>query len=210
MIEQRRDAHRGSAGLSLTWQGLISRVRLLSRYMSVYRRLLTVGMRPLHATTAPATPSPAPATTTRNTPPLSARRESSSDEGMVMGRGGKKIPATGASGLRSSLDGGGMGLPEESLLLTTGPSADGEGASVNAGGDGRGGGEEHWDTNWFGGSSAEIRKLAEQIRTRFGRGALVRKHYSTAAQRELQVSRGGGGGTHRRGWGRGFYSRVER
>lgn len=191
MIEQRRDAHRGSAGLSLSWQGLISRVRLLSRYMSVYRRLLTVGMRPLHATMAPATAAPAPVTTARNPPPLSARRESS-DEGMVMPQGGKKIPATGGSGLRGSLDGGGVGLPEESLLLASGPSADGEGASVKAGGDGRGGGEEHWDTNWVGGSSAEIRKLAEQIRTRFGRGALVRKHYSTAAQRELQVGRGGG------------------
>lgn len=174
MIEQRRDAHKGSAGLSLTWQGLISRVRLLSRYMSVYRRLLTVGMRPLQATAAVEQPPPPPP----------ARRKSA--EEVVM-------PAAGASGgVRGSLEGfHGVSLREDSLLLAAGV-AGGEGTSDEGGGaSGRRNGDEQWGANWVGGSSAEICKLAEQIRTRFGRGALVRKRYSTGARRELQASRMG-------------------
>lgn len=173
MIEQRRDAHRGSAGLSLTWQGLISRVRLLSRYMSVYRRLLTVGMRPLQAAAAAEQPPP---------PPPARRR--SAEEGVM--------PAAGAhhGGVRRSLEGG-IGLREDSLLLAAGVVG-GEGASDDGGStstSGRRGGDEQWGASWVGGSSAEIRKLAEQIRTRFGRGALVRKRFSTGARRELQASR---------------------
>lgn len=177
MIEQRRDAHRGSAGLSLTWQGLISRVRLLSRYMSVYRRLLTVGMRPLNAA------SPAPATTAHKPPHPSARRESTGE-----GARGKTgvMQASGASGLRGKLEGG-VSMSEKAMFDAG--AAGGEGVLVDGDGDGRGSGEERWTMNWVGGSSAEIRKLAEQIRTRFGRGALVRKYYSTEARRELQVSR---------------------
>lgn len=172
MIEQRRDAHRGSAGLSLTWQGLISRVRLLSRYMSVYRRLLTVGMRPLQPATAAEQPPPPPPT-----------RRKSAEEGVT--------PATGGSGaLRGSLESA-MSLREDSLLLAAGV-AGGDGTSDDGGGaSGRRNGEEQWAANWVGGSSAEIRKLAEQIRTRFGRGALVRKRFSTGTRRELQASRMG-------------------
>lgn len=193
MIEHRRDAHRGSAGLSLTWQGLISRVRLLSRYMSVYRRLLTEGMRPLDAAAdaaaAAATSAPATTTVADKPPPPSARRASSADGGMMM-------PAAGASGLlRRSLEGG-VSLPEVSLLLATagaGGAGGGEGISNEADGDSsrsRGEGEQ-WGANWVGGSSADIRKLAEQIRTRFGRGALVRNRYGTEPRRELQASKGG-------------------
>lgn len=168
MIEQRRDAHRGSAGLSLTWQGLISRVRLLSRYMSVYRRLLTAGMRPLEATAAAVEPKPPP-----------PARRTSAEEGVM--------PAVGASGgLRGSLEDR-MSVREDSLLATG--AASGESTSDDGGGSsGRRNGDEQWGANCVGGSSAEIRKLAEQIRTRFGRGALVRKRYSTGARRELQAS----------------------
>ena len=166
MIEQRRDAHRGSAGLSLTWQGLISRVRLLSRYMSVYRRLLTVGMRPLQAATAAERPPPPPPT----------RRKSA-----------EEARASGA--LRGSLEST-MSLREDSLLLAAGVAGgDGTAGEGGGGGGGRRNGDEQWAANWVGGSSAEIRKLAEQIRTRFGRGALVRKRYSSGARRELQASR---------------------
>ncbi|CAM9815336.1 unnamed protein product [Hapterophycus canaliculatus] len=180
MIEQRRDAHRGSAGLSLTWQGLISRVRLLSRYMSVYRRLLTVGMRPLNA--APGTPS-ASSTTDRKPPYPSTRRESSGEGGVPRGKRGV-MQAAGASGLRGSLEGG-MSLSEKSMFDAR--AAGGEGVTDEGDDDGRGS-DERWTINWVGGSSAEIRKLAEQIRTRFGRGQLVRKFYSAEARRELQVS----------------------
>lgn len=176
MIEQRRDAHRGSAGLSLTWQGLMSRVRLLSRYMSVYRRLLTAGMRPLDPAAAAA--ASAPATTVTDKPPLPpAVRRASTEEGMT--------PAAGASGVGRSL-GGGVSSPEESLELASAVGAGGEYVSKICNGDSpnRSDGEQ-WGTNWVGGSSAEIRKLAEQIRTRFGRGALVRNRYSTEA---LQAS----------------------
>lgn len=169
MIEQRRDAHRGSAGLSLTWQGLISRVRLLSRYMSVYRRLLTAGMRPLHPTASATVAGPSATATTvadKPTPPPSIRRASTGEETMTM-------PVTGTSGLRRSLEGG-VSLPESVSQEGNGDSRDRR--------DG-----EQWGTNWVGGSSAEIRKLAEQIRTRFGREALVRNRNSTEA---LQASNG--------------------
>lgn len=172
MIEQRRDAHRGSAGLSLTWQGLISRVRLLSRYMSVYRRLLTVGMRPLQAATAAQQPPP---------PPPSRRK--SAEE--------RAIPAARSSGaLRGSLESS-MSLREDSLMLAAGVASSDETSDEGGGASGHRNGDEQWGANWVGGSSAEIRKLAEQIRTRFGRGALVRKRYSTGARRELQASRSG-------------------
>lgn len=182
MIEQRRDAHRGSAGLSLTWQGLLSRVRLLSRYMSVYRRLLTVGMRPLNA--AADAPS-ASATIARKPPHLSARRESAGEGARPRGNTATK-QAAGASVLRGSLEGG-VSLSEMSMFDAG--AAGREEISEDGDEHGRGSGEERWTMNWVGGSSAEIRKLAEQIRTRFGRGALVRKYYSTEARRELQVSR---------------------
>lgn len=170
MIEQRRDAHKGSAGLSLTWQGLISRVRLLSRYMSVYRRLLTVGMRPLQGATAAEQPPP---------PPPSRRK--SAEEGVMP-------PAKPSDALRGSLESA-MSLRDDSMLLSAGV-AGGDGTSDDGvGASGRRNGDEHWGANWVGGSSAEIRKLAEQIRTRFGRGALVRKRYGMGARRELQASR---------------------
>ncbi|CAM9113551.1 unnamed protein product, partial [Scytosiphon promiscuus] len=181
MIEQRRDAHRGSAGLSLTWQGLLSRVRLLSRYMSVYRRLLTVGMRPLDA--AAGTPS-ASATTARKPPHPAARRESTEEGARPRGKTGA-MQTAGASGLRGSLEGG-VSLSEMSMFDVG--AAGGDGVSDDGENDGRGSGEERWTMNWVGGSSAEIRKLAERIRTRFGRGAVVRKNYSTEARKEFQVS----------------------
>lgn len=167
MIEQRRDAHRGSAGLSLTWQGLISRVRLLSRYMPVYRRLLTVGMHPLQAATAAEQPPP----------PAPTRRKSA-----------EEARASGA--LRGSLEST-MSLREDSLMLAAGVAGGDSTADEGGGAGGRRNGDEQWAANWVGGSSAEIRKLAEQIRTRFGRGALVRKRYSSGARRELQASRRG-------------------
>lgn len=169
MMEQRRDAHRGSAGLSLTWQGLISRVRLLSRYMSVYRRLLTLGMRPLQAATAAKQPPPPPP------------RRKSAEEAV--------LPAATASGvLRGSLEST-MSLREDSLLLAAGVTGGESTSDDGVGANGRRNGDEQWTANWVGGSSAEIRKLAEQIRTRFGRGALVRKRYSTGTRRELEASR---------------------
>lgn len=182
MIEQRRDAHRGSAGLSLTWSGLISRVRLLSRYMSVYRRLLTAGMRPLQDDADKPPPAPPP----------QARHKSGEE-----GRAGMVTAATAAPGAPGGLRGileahRGSSLPEGSSLLRRadgtiggdGSSGEGSGGGGRGGG---GGGEEQWGPHWVGGSSAEIRKLAEQIRTRFGRGAMVRKRYGTGARRELQA-----------------------
>lgn len=188
MIEQRRDAHRGSAGLSLTWQGLISRVRLLSRYMSIYRRLLTAGMCPMHpaaaaAAAAPSAPSAPAKTVADKPPPPPSLRRASTEDGMVL--------AAGASGSRGRFDRG-VSLPEGPLVLaaTSGARAGGEGVSKGSNGDSRSRNRsdgEQWGTNWVGGSSAEIRKLAEQIRTRFGRGALVGNRYSTEA---LQASNG--------------------
>lgn len=83
------------------------------------------------------------------------------------------MPAAGASELRRGLEGG-VSLPESVSQEGNGDSRDRR--------DG-----EQWGTNWVGGSSAEIRKLAEQIRTRFGREALVRNRNSTEA---LQASNG--------------------
>lgn len=136
--------------------------------MSVYRRLLTVGMRPLQAATAV------------EQPPIPQPRRKSAEEALM--------PAGRPSGaLRGSLEST-MSLREDSLLLAAGV-AGGESTSDDGGGQsGHRNGDGHWAANWVGGSSAEIRKLAEQIRTRFGRGALVRNRYSTGARRELQAS----------------------
>lgn len=51
MSEQRREAHRGLAGLNQTWVAAIARARSRVRYMALCRRLLEVGMRPPGAST---------------------------------------------------------------------------------------------------------------------------------------------------------------
>lgn len=91
---------------------------------------------------------------------------------------------------RRSMSTGDRELPSP---VAGGGSAAGAGVDVRAGG-GSGGRsvDERWQKSCVGGSSAEIRKRAEQIRARGGRGAVVWRRYSVEVRRELQVGEGRG------------------
>lgn len=160
MREQRRAAHRGSAGLRQTWEGIFARARVRSRYMSLFRRLLTMGMRPAGSTSPSANSIPTSATTSGSIgaapsthpvmrgrvvsgPDASAHLASTADRGAMR---------------RSVL----MGAPmtEEGSSLNNDSGGDGHPAGVS----GRGHGDDHWGKSSVGGSSADIYKLAGQIR----------------------------------------------
>lgn len=166
MMEQRRDAHRGSEGLSQTWLGVIARARLRARYMNLYRRLLTVGMRPLASSAEAA----AAVTTTEERPAISRRRTAPAFPSVATIPG--PIPASPA--LRKS-----SSARETEQLEMPSQGSMSVAAGENRTGDGQADGP--------GGSSAEIRRLGDQIRNRAGKVASVARHISMEVQRELQV-----------------------
>lgn len=178
MTEQRRDAHRGSAGLSQTWLGVIARARLRARYMALCRRLLTVGMRPPVLTEAAAKAAPSAAgvpsyrTRTDGMPPSMVRRRTApAPAPRTHLRTGPPptSPFTRRSvSVRESTD-----ETQSQFYTKTAAGADGRVVSESDGGPG--------------GNSKELRRLAEQIRTRGGRRASVTRRYSMDIARELQV-----------------------
>lgn len=189
MTEQRRDAHRGSAGLRQTWQGVIACARLRARYMSLYSRVLTVGMRPLVSETTPKVAVPVP--TDASLP--SFRREPPTME--AVSRGGAALGSLSRpSPTASTPPSMGRGLSASAPVPETVPlpAAGGGSAAVGArdgrvGGGGSIGDEHGEDFRWMGGSSTELRKLATQILTSNGRGAVVSRRYSVELTKELQV-----------------------
>lgn len=163
MMEQRRDSHGGCTGLRQTWQGLIARARARSRYMSIYSRLLTVGMSPPPcAAAATATPPAVGESPPVNFPPRSRMQPR-----------GRTMPS--------------VSRPSTSPppRLTRGSVSFGPGRSANVPlnvGGGRGGEPgENWERTWVGGSSADIQKLGKQIRNNF-------KRSGSEGRNELKVS----------------------
>lgn len=182
MTEQRRDAQRGSVGLGQSWQGVIARARLRGRYMSLYCRLLTAGMRP----PAPSTPAAAAAPT--STPTLPRHSSDEGAQGMSRRRTAPTFvpPSSGTTGpppaspaLRRSLS------AKEMEQLET-PS---QRPRLSGSSDAR---VQHGSRGGPGGSPAELHRLAGQIRNPGGKAAVVPRKYSSEVQRELQVRWGGG------------------
>lgn len=219
MKEQRQDAHRGSAGLHHTWQGIIARARLRSRYMSLFRRLLTVGMRPLDAAapalaSAPTIPLVLPLPSTKESLPSQPSRWSIPARGVLFRKtpmpqgvidspillsSSASAPTTATLHNRSlpaEEGGSSAGSSSSSIPIPRGSGVtDIEGRLGGSGVGGRGI-DGRWENTWARGSSAEVRKLAEQISTRSGR----RKRYNPEILRNLQVREArGGGGRHEKG-----------
>lgn len=188
MREQRRAAHRGSAGLRQTWEGVFARALVRSRYMSLFHRLLTMGMRPAGSTSpfVRSIPTSATASGSIGAAPLShpvvrGRVVSGPDPSTHL------ASAADRGGMRRSVS---MGAP----MTEEGSSLDGDdgGDGHPAGGvSSRGHGDDHWGQSSVGGSSADIYKLAGQIRRM---GGLDR--YRIEGLREAQVKGGGGHKCH--------------
>lgn len=168
MSEQRREAHRGLAGLNQTWVAAIARARSRVRYMALCRRLLEVGMRPPGAS-APAEPPRTSfhmensrlAPVRRNTEPIAVSQVWSSPElnTSISNMDPKAYPS-------SSLPDGSSSSP-----ASDGGSGHGQGGGAASGGD----------------NSAELRRLAHQIRCGGRRKPSIGRHHTPEDRKTLEV-----------------------
>lgn len=176
-MEQQRDSHKGFAGLRQTWQGIIARTRMRARYMSLFRRLLTVGMRSVQTEEAAAVAAAAATAAAEK-----AVGETSTLAASARANASGQTPASASpDALLSSF----ATMPKLNSNSTAGistisrgmrrcPSAGSMAAAEEEGGVVGGGGgvdemerrrqgerEKMWDN--VGGSATEIRKLADKI-----------------------------------------------
>lgn len=176
MSEQRREAHRGLAGLNQTWVAAIARARSRVRYMALCRRLLDVGMRPPGAS---APPSAEPRRTSSQTDgehhPEMARR--CTEPTAVMNPASTTRLRKTLSTMSPSSDPSSPPLPHGGSLAT--PAA-GDGNTE------RGGGRRQRSVSG-GAKSAELRRLAHQIRCGGRRRAPVGRFHSLEDRKALEV-----------------------
>lgn len=179
MTEQRRAAQGGSEGLSQSWKGVLARAKLRARYMSIYRRLLTVGMRPLAyisslAPGAAGNVHPSRSSSDEDAPGMSRRRTVLN---VIPSAPSIAGPPAASPTLRRSIS------AKETAQLMENPSQ--RSVSNPLVDDDLG----HGLGTGPGGSPAELRRLAEQIRSRASKGISVARRYGLGSQRELQVQK---------------------
>lgn len=180
MSEQRRDAHRGLAGLNQSWVAAIARARSRVRYMALCRRLLEVGMRspttnkpppPAAAAVAAATVLPKTASSLKNSHPPMARRCTDS---VLEGRSHTRAPLVASLAVRRSVSARELeadpSLPRPNVSVPTAASASHGPRDVSGGG-----------------NSAELRRLAQQIRCRGGKKVPVTRYHTPEDRKKLEV-----------------------
>lgn len=177
MSEQRREAHRGLAGLNQTWVAAIARARSRVRYMALCRRLLDVGMRPPGAS-APPSAEPRRTSSSRTDgehhPEMARRR---TEPAAVMNPPSTTRLRKTFSTMSPNSDPSSPLLPDGASLATP---------AVVDGNTERSGGRPQRSVSG-GAKSAELRRLAHQIRCGGSRRAPVGRFHSPEDRKALEV-----------------------